>query len=71
MRSVQTLHKRKTNHEQISAKLHPFTYVGCVPSFATWLSERGVHRAGGGGVSHVGQHVAVDVEGKADVRVAE
>jgi hypothetical protein len=34
----------------------------------TQLSERCVHRAGG--VSHVGEYVRVDVEGKAYVRVA-
>ena len=34
--------------------------------FAAQLSERSVHRAGGG-VSHVGEYVRVDVEGKAYV----
>ena len=36
---------------------------------ATQLSERSVHRAGGG-IPHVREYVRVDVEGEADVRVA-
>ena len=35
--------------------------------FAPRLSERGIHRSGG--VSHIGEYVRVDVEGKANVRV--
>jgi hypothetical protein len=65
MRSGETPSKREPNHEQLSAELVPSTYAG----FATQLSERGVHSAGGG-VSHVGEYVRVDVEGKAHVRVA-
>ncbi len=38
--------------------------------FATRLSERGVHSAGDG-VSHIGEYVRVDVEGKAYVGVAQ
>ena len=60
--------KREPNHEQVSAGLDPFTYAKVVMSFATRLPERGVHRAGGG-VSHIGEYVRVDVEGKVDVRV--
>jgi hypothetical protein len=33
------------------------------------LSERGIHSAGGG-VSHVGEHVRVDIQGKAYVGMA-
>ena len=69
MRSGETPSKREPNHEQPSAELVPSTYAGFATRFATQLSERGVHSAGGG-VSHVGEYVRVDVEGKAHVRVA-
>ena len=65
----ETPRKREPNYEPVSARLDPFTYAWFVARFATRLSERGVHRAGRG-VSHVGEYVRVDVEGKAYVSVA-
>jgi hypothetical protein len=42
----------------------------CCAKFVTHLSEHGIHRTSGG-VAHVREHVRVDVEGKAYVRVAQ
>ena len=70
MISGETPHKREPNHEQVSVRLGPFTYAGFVTEFATQLAEGSVHRAGGG-VTHVGEYVRVDVEGKAYIGVAQ
>jgi hypothetical protein len=61
---------RETQPRACFCGLTPSTYAGFVTRFAAQLSERSVHRAGGG-VSHVGEYVRVDVEGEAYVGVSQ
>ena len=68
MRSGETPRMREPNQEQVSARLDAITYAWFAARFATRLSECSVHSSRGG-VTHIGEHVRIDVEGKAYVGV--